>query len=202
VDQIEPARFAVNNPGMPYFCSVESAIDYARGSFDVVTFWHSLEHMTDPVSVLQKTAGLLKDNGLLFICVPNGESIEARMRIKTWLGLLPEHRFIYTEKSLTYLLERSGFEALSITRNSLEYGPTFFVQSMFNFLGGENNFLYNFFKRNRLSPGSDLRRIYTVLLVSFLLPFLTAAGLLLFVVNGFLRTGPVLEMFCRKRGSS
>jgi predicted SAM-dependent methyltransferase len=200
VDQIEPARFANGNPGITYFCSGELALDHMQDYFDVITFWHSMEHMADPASTVRKAAGLLNNSGLLFVCVPNGESVEARMQIKNWLGFLPEHRFIFTEGSLRRLMERNGFEVVSVAKNSFEYGPTFFIQSMFNFLGGEKNFLYNFFKRNRLPPGSTVRRLYTVLLVSFLLPFLTAAGLLFFAVNGFLRNGSVLEVFCRKRG--
>lgn len=79
--------------------------------FDLVIINHTLEHMADPSAVLTKVYGLLKNNGILFVDVPNAGSLGARILGKRWPYLLPkEHKWQFTQKSLTGLLEQAGFK--------------------------------------------------------------------------------------------
>lgn len=81
--------------------------------FDLVIINHTLEHMDDPQAVLTKVFGLLKNNGILFVDVPNAGSLGARILGKRWPYLLPkEHKSQFTKESLNKLLKDNGFEIL------------------------------------------------------------------------------------------
>ena len=50
-------------------------IKLRKNFFDVVTFWHVLEHVKYPGKTISKTQALLKNNGFVFIEVPNINSL-------------------------------------------------------------------------------------------------------------------------------
>src|SRR5690606_25588544 len=53
---------------------VESSAMLPGASFDVITMWHVLEHVPDPVAQLQELSRLLKPTGTIIIAVPNFRS--------------------------------------------------------------------------------------------------------------------------------
>jgi 2-polyprenyl-3-methyl-5-hydroxy-6-metoxy-1,4-benzoquinol methylase len=50
-------------------------------TFDTITMLNVLEHVVDPVKVLQKAASLLSDNGILLVHVPNALAINRRLAV-------------------------------------------------------------------------------------------------------------------------
>ena len=52
-------------------------LDSVTGSYQVITMFHVLEHMPDPIKAFKMLAGLLEENGHLLIEVPNIESKDA-----------------------------------------------------------------------------------------------------------------------------
>jgi len=79
-------------------------------TFDVVSFWDSLEHLPDPRAELQEAHRLLRPGGLALIGLPNFGSYQARHFGEDWYGLsLPHHLCHYTRATLTRLLESCGF---------------------------------------------------------------------------------------------
>jgi len=88
---------------------------FPAASFDVVTFWNSLEHMTDPVGVLESAHAVLAAGGLLYASVPNFASFGARRFRENWFPLdLPRHLNHFTPDTLSAALEKAGFEPLWI----------------------------------------------------------------------------------------
>ena len=84
-------------------------VDIDEASMDVVTLWHTLEHIQD-LSVLNKISSVLKKNAVLIISVPNIESFQSRIFGKKWLHYNePYHLHHFSPKSLALLLEKSGF---------------------------------------------------------------------------------------------
>jgi 2-polyprenyl-3-methyl-5-hydroxy-6-metoxy-1,4-benzoquinol methylase len=54
-----------------YSCNVITAeIDHIEGKYNVVTIFHVLEHLPDPIKAFKKLYYLLEENGLLFVEVP------------------------------------------------------------------------------------------------------------------------------------
>lgn len=79
--------------------------------FDVVTSFFALEHTFDPINELKKVYNLLKGGGYVYIIVPN---------IYENYGdfIVVDHVHHYSEISLKYLLNKSGFELVEIDDKS------------------------------------------------------------------------------------
>ena len=79
-------------------------------SFDVVTMWHSLEHVHDPLQTLRDSFRLLIPGGRLVVAVPNRESFAAWAFGPAWFGLdLPRHLTHFTPSTLRTMLHVAGF---------------------------------------------------------------------------------------------
>jgi SAM-dependent methyltransferase len=137
---------------------VENFLDVRElGTFDLVTMWHVLEHLTDPIGALARAADCLNPGGRLLVSVPNLESLQARLGGEDWFHLdLPRHLFHFTPRSLTTLVERAGFRVVRISYLYPEVEVIGLLQTALNRLGIENDLLYRFAKRDpaaRLGPG-------------------------------------------------
>lgn len=92
--------------------------------FDVITLFHVLEHVTQPQELLTFMSAHLKSDGIIYIEVPNADSLLLRIadlifRLigKNWSSRLsplhaPFHSMGYSPKSIEYLLTKNGFELL------------------------------------------------------------------------------------------
>ena len=92
-----------------------SECNYKIESFDVVTLWYVLEHVTNPSMVLSEVARFIKDGGFVFIAVPNWNYIALRRLFSKLLGKpgivhASEHLYQYTPKTIEKYLEKSGFK--------------------------------------------------------------------------------------------
>lgn len=82
--------------------------------FDLISMWHVLEHLEDPVGGLLKCKQMLKVGGVLFCEVPNIDSLGARMAGPYWLGFRdPTHRWLFRGLAVDRLAERTGFEVVA-----------------------------------------------------------------------------------------
>lgn len=82
--------------------------DYPPGSFDLVTMWHVLEHTDDPVAVLRKIRGWLKDDGMLVVEVPNVEAV-CQMPKSTFHAA---HLFNFNHVTLAGVAARAGLRVV------------------------------------------------------------------------------------------
>ncbi len=84
--------------------------DLRPGSFDVVTMWHSLEHVHRPLTILRAAYELLVPGGKLVVATPNIASLPYRLFGRSWFGLdLPRHLLHFTPATLTEVLQTAGF---------------------------------------------------------------------------------------------
>jgi SAM-dependent methyltransferase len=82
-------------------------------SFDVLTMWHSLEHVHRPLEVLHEARRLLAPGGKLIVAVPNIDSLPFRWFGPAWFGLeLPRHLTHFTPWALHLMLETAGFRVV------------------------------------------------------------------------------------------
>jgi SAM-dependent methyltransferase len=78
--------------------------------FDIVTMWDVLEHLAAPLETLREVRRVLKSDGYLVIRTPSLDSLDARVFGPFWAGLdSPRHLAIFSRRTVTRLLERSGF---------------------------------------------------------------------------------------------
>jgi len=95
---------------------------FAPDTFDIITLWHILEHVTDPAKFLLEVNRLLKMDGLLVVEVPNIQSAAAKLAGTSWELMAPkEHFFYYNLHTISQLLQTTGF---TITGNSSYFWTT------------------------------------------------------------------------------
>lgn len=89
-------------------------------SFDIITMWHVVEHLDEPISDLTTVRNWLKPDGVLVVACPNAGSFDAKKYGVEWAGWsIPYHIWHFTPKSLGMLLTGCGYEALHLkTTNS------------------------------------------------------------------------------------
>lgn len=78
--------------------------------FDVIALFHVVEHLEDPVQLLESLHRLLAPNGRLLIEVPN---LAGPWRIPPAEFFRVEHLFNFTFETLSQLLRRAGFEVVA-----------------------------------------------------------------------------------------
>jgi 2-polyprenyl-3-methyl-5-hydroxy-6-metoxy-1,4-benzoquinol methylase len=90
------------------------------GRFDVVTLTNMLEHVPDPIEILQQAHDILDPGGLICVGVPNDFSpfqIAGKQAVGAgdWWVAPPHHLNYFDFESLSALLERLGFSPLERT---------------------------------------------------------------------------------------
>jgi SAM-dependent methyltransferase len=119
----------------------------ALGTFDVITLWHVLEHLDDPVPVLRTLATMLRPGGAIVVCVPNEHSWQRRAFPQSWFHLdPPRHLIHFDEATLTDTLRRAGLRVDQSIPFVPEYGTSGWVQSTVNRVLPHRNFLYEVVK--------------------------------------------------------
>jgi SAM-dependent methyltransferase len=81
----------------------------------VVTMWHVLEHLSQPLLALQDVARVLTPNGVLVLACPMADSWEAAVFGRYWAGYdVPRHLYAFSRQTLPRLLAKAGFEAREV----------------------------------------------------------------------------------------
>lgn len=84
-------------------------------SFDVISMWHVLEHVSNLEKRMGELKRLIKANGVLFIALPNIESWDAQHYGKFWAGLdVPRHLYHFNKANVKMLFEKYNFEVQHI----------------------------------------------------------------------------------------
>src|SRR5262249_31474362 len=88
----EAAAVAQAENGVPVITgSLEDTL-FPAESFDIVTLFHVMEHVTNPRSVLSEVARILRPEGSIVLQVPNIDSWQFKWFGPRWYGLdIPRH---------------------------------------------------------------------------------------------------------------
>lgn len=118
------AKYASNVLGTDVFCGELEDAKYPDHSFDVVTMWHVLEHVSDPIKYLLEVHRILNSKGLMVIAVPNVNDlfiqiayrIIKRRKLKLFSKDEKElHLYHFSAKTIKGYLEKTGFECLQLS---------------------------------------------------------------------------------------
>ncbi len=112
--------------------------DFKKESFDVVTLWDVLEHVTDPKKTLEESNKLLKQEGLLVVNYPDIGSLVSRLMGKRWIFLLSVHLYYFDKKTIRKMLEKTGFEVIKMKKHFQSLSLWYLVYRMKAY----NKFLY------------------------------------------------------------
>ena len=132
------AAYAKDNLKADVFCGHLVDAHYDDSFFDVVTFWHVLEHVTDPARYLQEAHRILKPAGLLVVAVPNVNDYPMQIAYRLVKGrplkLFSKddreiHLFHFSADTLRTYLQKAGFNGIGI---SPDYGITEYSKRLIN----------------------------------------------------------------------
>jgi SAM-dependent methyltransferase len=104
------------------------------GAFDFMIMSQILEHLRDPISMLEKLRTKLSPEGLLLVETPHRGGLDYRLfRKRYWGGYhLPRHFHLFTTDSLAQAAKRAGYRV--VQQGSLP-SPGFWIISLRNMLG-------------------------------------------------------------------
>jgi len=101
-----------------------------------VTMIDFIEHICNPSTAIVQAHRILKPGGTLCVVTPDLNSLAARIAGKKWWHFRPAHLAYFTKKSLTYLLERTGFQIIKFKRYSWSFSAYYIFsrKPIFKFL--------------------------------------------------------------------
>ncbi|ANU37739.1 class I SAM-dependent methyltransferase [Vibrio scophthalmi] len=88
--------------------------------YDVIVMSHILEHLTDPILALEKVSHLMHEETIIYISVPNANSLHRLVAVK--MGLLKRtdslnqrdldlgHKIVFSPQSFKATVEKSGLK--------------------------------------------------------------------------------------------
>lgn len=91
---------------------------FERESFDAVTMWDVIEHLTDPLNQLREIWRILKPEGLLCLTTLDIGSPFARLMGRRWWWLMEMHLYYFARRTITAMLGEAGFETVCISRHT------------------------------------------------------------------------------------
>jgi 2-polyprenyl-3-methyl-5-hydroxy-6-metoxy-1,4-benzoquinol methylase len=106
------AEFVRNVLGIEVFCGQLQDARFPDKSFDVITMFHSLEHVPNPRSAVREVRRILASSGVFIIVVPNYAGWSSEKHGADWIWLQPQNHYShFTPQSLRNLLAREGFSS-------------------------------------------------------------------------------------------
>jgi SAM-dependent methyltransferase len=128
-------QLAISNGHMYFEGTLENFTTDKK--YDLVLMLNLIEHVSDPLAVLQKASSLLSPNGIILIKTPNTRCWDARLFKKTYWGGLhaPRHWVIFSEKSFRQLVSATS---LRIDRLKYTQGAAFWAFSIIAWLSNKN----------------------------------------------------------------
>ncbi len=109
------------------FSSVDE-LSNQKIKFDLITFWHSIEHIHDVTGFLKKCLCLLKEKGTIIIAVPNHESYDALHYKRHWAAYdVPRHLYHFNKNSMSLFVQKFNLNISAVL--PLKY-DSYFVSLM------------------------------------------------------------------------
>lgn len=110
---VEPSRWAAEEArrrGLRVIPGTLASANFAPHSFDVVTLWDVIEHLTDPKAELLRINRLLKPGGAICIHTIDIGSLLPRILRSRWPWLMEMHLYYFSRRTLARMLEATGFQ--------------------------------------------------------------------------------------------
>lgn len=124
---LEYRRFSEHYYGAPLTRELST-----KPKYDLITMYHTLEHMIKPDDKLKHYVSLLKDDGHMFISCPewlNHLEEASGTAMKSWDHLFhKDHINVFTEQSLKNLFLICGLEI--VKEDHLQYGQTYLLKKI------------------------------------------------------------------------
>lgn len=125
---VEPALEAAQTAkkaGFDVYQGYLTEANYPSETFDIITLFEIIEHITNPMDMLNECHRILKPGGILMLSTPNSASWTARFMKKDWEGFnltkMGGHISIFSPKSIIHLANKTGFKVERIETKSVRF---------------------------------------------------------------------------------
>jgi 2-polyprenyl-3-methyl-5-hydroxy-6-metoxy-1,4-benzoquinol methylase len=107
-------RYARERFGLDVRLGTLKELQFDAQSFDVITMWDVIEHVSDPMGELEEARRILRHDGLLSIITPDVGSLVARLLGRHWeeFRRVREHVYFFSRRTMKEALRKTGFEVL------------------------------------------------------------------------------------------
>jgi 2-polyprenyl-3-methyl-5-hydroxy-6-metoxy-1,4-benzoquinol methylase len=107
----EAARLAREISGLHVVTGTLEEARLTANSIDAITLNHVIEHVPDPISMLEEICRVLRVGGKLVIATPNIESLGHRVSGASWPDLdPPRHLHLFSLRALRAVAEKAGLQ--------------------------------------------------------------------------------------------
>jgi 2-polyprenyl-3-methyl-5-hydroxy-6-metoxy-1,4-benzoquinol methylase len=116
VELSETAAGHARSLGLRVFSgSLPDQIPNLGDPYDVLVMFHVIEHVPDPLVLLESCRKLIKPHGLLVLKTPNVESSIAKIMGSSWHWISPPaHLYLYSPATLKKLLTKAGYRTVTL----------------------------------------------------------------------------------------
>lgn len=173
VTAVEPFREVPQASDLTVLRERVDGVDLPADSFDAAVLWHVLEHLPEPLAVLERVRRWLVPGGRLLVGVPNLASVQASLGGERWFHLDPERHLVhFTPQGLLALLGGAGFADVWRRPVLLDQGLAGMWMTLLNRATGRRDALRRYVRREPV-PARDV-----ALTAAVAVPLLPAAALL------------------------
>jgi SAM-dependent methyltransferase len=124
---VEPDAEAVSlarERGLNVYHGTLADARFPANEFDAVTMNHVIEHVPNPIELLQECRRVLKISGRMVIVTPNAASLGRSRFARAWRGWEPpRHLFLFTPHTLRVCAERAGLR-IETLRTTARLAPS------------------------------------------------------------------------------
>lgn len=85
------------------------SLDLPEKTYDAITLFDVIEHVSDPVLTLDRVHRLLRPGGVIYLETPHFNSIPRLLFKEDWSVFFPWHRTYFTVHNMRLALENAGF---------------------------------------------------------------------------------------------
>ena len=146
--------------------STDNLFQLPANSFDAITLWHVLEHVHELKKHVEQFKNLLREDGKLFIAVPNYTSYDAEIYKEYWAAYdVPRHLYHFSPNSMQTLIEGAG---LKIDKIKPMWFDSFYVSLLSSkYKNGSTNWIAAFFTglRSNLKAMSNAEKCSSVIYI-------------------------------------
>jgi 2-polyprenyl-3-methyl-5-hydroxy-6-metoxy-1,4-benzoquinol methylase len=128
----EAAQAAESENGVRVIVGSLEEARFPADSFDVVTLFHVMEHVTNPRTVLGEVFRILRPGGAVVLQVPNIDSWQFKAFGARWYGLdIPRHVIDYSKDAMLNLMRECGFDPSRISHFNMRDNAPALASSLF-----------------------------------------------------------------------
>lgn len=124
IEEDETAARLAQASGCPVLIGDPLEVALPNATFDLITFWHALEHLPDIKGTIAKVTARLERGGILAIALPNPDSCDARFYGSKWAAWdAPRHLYHFRRCDLERLLQSASGQFRLIRSHALPLDP-------------------------------------------------------------------------------